>query len=241
MKVEIWSDYVCPFCYIGKRHFEEALNQFANKSSVEVIYKSFELDPNAKLKYDVDMHQLLASKYGMSIEQAKAANENVSKQAEMVGLTYHFDTMIPTNSFDAHRVTHFAAQYGKMAEMAERLLKAYFTESKHIGDHQTLSALAAEVGLDPDEVSKMLSGDDFAKEVRADEQEGQMLGIQGVPFFVFNRKYAVSGAQPVDVFLGALQKAYEEEQPLTILNVEKEKTNSLYCDDGQCEVPSSKE
>lgn len=240
MKVEIWSDFVCPFCYIGKRHFEAALNQFANKSSVEVVYKSFELDPNAKLHYDMDMHHLLAAKYGMSLEQAKAANENVSRQAAQVGLTYHFDTMQPTNTFAAHRLVHFATQQGKMTEMAERLFKAYFTESKHIGEHETLSALAAEIGMDPEEVVKMLNSNDFSKEVRADEQEAGMLGIQGVPFFVINRKYAVSGAQPIDVFLGALQKASEEESSFTILNESKNASDDPYCADGQCEVPKDK-
>ncbi|MBS4174360.1 DsbA family oxidoreductase [Bacillus sp. FJAT-49736] len=240
MKVEVWSDFVCPFCYIGKRHFEEALKQFEGKSNVEVVFKSFELDPNAKLHYDMDMHHLLAAKYGMSLEQAKAANENVGRQAAQVGLTYHFDTMKPTNTFNAHRLTHFAAQHGKMTEMAERLFKAYFTESRHIGEHETLKELAAEIGLDPEKVSEMLNGDAFSKEVRADEQEAGMLGIQGVPFFVINRKYAVSGAQPVDVFVNALQKASEEESSFTILNDSKNESNDPYCADGKCEVPNNK-
>jgi predicted DsbA family dithiol-disulfide isomerase len=210
MKIEIWSDVMCPFCYIGKRRFEAALQQFPNKDDIEVVYRSFELDPNAKRDVNQDVHDMLASKYGMSREEAKAKNDEVTGQAKELGLTYNFDNMIVTNTFDSHRLMHFAASYGKMQEMTERLFKAYFTDSKHIGDHETLAALAAEVGLDKDEAAKMLAGDEYTKEVRDDEHEGGQLGIRGVPFFVINRKYAISGAQPVEVFLDALQKAWDE-------------------------------
>jgi predicted DsbA family dithiol-disulfide isomerase len=210
MKVEIWSDVMCPFCYIGKRRFEAALQQFPNKDDIEVVYRSFELDPNAKRDVNQDVHDMLASKYGMSREEAKAKNDEVAGQAKDLGLTYNFDNMILTNTFDSHRLMHFAASYGKMQEMTERLFKAYFTDSKHIGDHETLAALAAEVGLDKNEAAKMLAGDEYTKEVRADEHEAGQLGIRGVPFFVINRKYAISGAQPVEVFLEALQKAWDE-------------------------------
>ncbi|UUZ91830.1 DsbA family oxidoreductase [Paenibacillus sp. P25] len=195
MKVEIWSDYVCPFCYIGKRRFEAALEEFPHKTQVEVVYRSFELDPSAKRDLGHDVHDMLASKYGMSREQAKAMNDNVTEQARTVGLAYHFDTAIPTNTFDAHRLTHFAAKHGKMHEVAERSLRAYFTESKHIGDHEALAALAAEAGLDRDEALRMLAGGEFAQEVRHDEEEAARLGVRGVPFFVIDRKYAVSGAR----------------------------------------------
>jgi predicted DsbA family dithiol-disulfide isomerase len=211
MKVEIWSDFVCPFCYIGKRRFEQAMQQLPNREDIEVIFRSFELDPQAEREMKIDVHDLLAAKYGMTREQAKAANENVANQAKAVGLTYHFDTVIPTNSFDAHRLTHFAAKYGKMNEMAERLFKAYFTDSKHIGKRETLSELAAEVGLDKEEAAAVLAGNEYSDEVRADEDEGHRLGIRGVPFFVINRRYAVSGAQPSEVFLEALQKAWKED------------------------------
>ncbi|MCQ6561041.1 DsbA family oxidoreductase [Paenibacillus mendelii] len=211
MKIEIWSDYLCPFCYIGKRKFENALVQFPHKDNVEVVFRSFELGPDAPKDPGLSMDQILASKYGMSLEQAKAANDNVASQAQTVGLTYHFDTMIPTNSFDAHRLTHYAAAQGKGAEMQERLFQAYFTDSSHIGDRETLAQLAAEIGLDRNEASAVLASDQYAQDVRADEQEGSQLGIKGVPFFVINRKYAVSGAQPSEVFLEALQKAWGEE------------------------------
>jgi len=211
MKIEVWSDYLCPFCYIGKRKFENALVQFPHRDSVEVVFRSFELGPDAPRDPGISMDQILTSKYGMSLEQAKAANDNVASQAQTVGLTYHFDTMIPTNSFDAHRLTHYAAAQGKANEMQERLFQAYFTDSLHIGDRETLAQLGAETGLDRNEVSAMLASDQYAQDVRADEQEGSQLGIKGVPFFVINRKYAVSGAQPSEVFLEALQKAWSED------------------------------
>jgi predicted DsbA family dithiol-disulfide isomerase len=213
MKIEIWSDFVCPFCYIGKRHLELALGQLPFKDEVEVVYRSFELDPNAPLNPATNIHGLLAEKYGISIEQAKSLNADVAKRAEAVGLTFQFDTMIPTNSFDAHRLAHFAATHGKMYDMAERLFKAYFSESKHIGDHATLAQLAADVGLSHEEALKVLESDEFGKDVRRDEQEGHRLGIRGVPFFVIDRKYAVSGAQPVEVFVDVLEKAQREKEP----------------------------
>jgi len=215
MKVEIWSDYVCPFCYIGKRRFELALQQFSNKQSVEVEYKSFELDPGALRDGNPGVHDMLAAKYGMSKEQAVANTNQITRQAKELGLDYDFDRMIQTNTFDAHRLTHFATQKGKHAEMTERLLKAHFTDTLHIGNRETLADLAAEVGLDRAEALQALTEGAYAEEVRADEQEAGQLGVRGVPFFVINRKYAISGAQPSEVFLQALQKAWDEARPNT--------------------------
>ncbi|WP_314590846.1 DsbA family oxidoreductase [Paenibacillus terrigena] len=210
MKVEIWSDYQCPFCYIGKRQFEEALKQFPHQDAIEIVFKSFELDPNAPVEPKETIDEMLAAKYGMSIEQAEAMNADVAARAAEVGLTYVFDEMKPVNSLMAHRLTHFAATRGLQQPLNERLFAAYFTESKSVGDMKTLIALAVEVGLDREEVTAVLASDQFAAEVRADEQEGSRLGIQGVPFFVFNRRYAVSGAQSQDVFRDVLQKAWDE-------------------------------
>ncbi|GGH81725.1 putative DsbA family dithiol-disulfide isomerase [Pullulanibacillus pueri] len=242
MKIEVWSDFVCPFCYIGKRRLEEALNQLPNMENIEVQFKSFELDPQAKRDYGKDIHTMLAEKFGTSYEQGKVMNDRMKEQAKEVGLTYNFDTMIPTNTFDAHRLMHFAHDHNKEAEMTERLLHAYFTESKHIGDHETLSELASEVGLDQNAVKTMLVGTDYADAVRADEQEARQLGVQGVPFFVLNRKYAISGAQPLNVFVEALQKVQQEEQPLTVLNpTTDEAGNNGECVDGACQVSPNKE
>ncbi|TMV48912.1 DsbA family oxidoreductase [Paenibacillus mesophilus] len=240
MKVEIWSDFVCPFCYIGKRRFESALEQFPHRNEVEIVYRSFELDPNSKRDLPGDIHDMLASKYGMSREKAMAMNFNVGEQAQSVGLTYHFDMMKPTNTFDAHRLAHFAGRYGKSAEMTERLLQAYFTEGKHIGDHETLTALAAELGLDRDEVAAMLSGEEGKTEVRSDEQEASALGVRGVPFFVFNRKYAISGAQPTELFADTLNKVWSEAHPLVFVNGADGESADV-CEDGVCGVPPTPE
>jgi predicted DsbA family dithiol-disulfide isomerase len=237
MKVEIWSDFVCPFCYIGKRRFEAALEQFPHRGEVEVVYRSFELDPKAKRDLPGDIHDMLASKYGMSREKAMSMNFNVGEQAQSVGLTYHFDKMKPTNTFDAHRLAHFAGRYGKSAEMTERLLRAYFTEGEHIGHADTLIALAAELGLDRDEVAGMLASDEGKSEVRSDEQEANALGVRGVPFFVINRKYAISGAQSSQVFAETLDKVWSEDHPLVYVNGADDQSADGYCEDGVCGVP----
>jgi predicted DsbA family dithiol-disulfide isomerase len=231
MKVEIWSDYVCPFCYIGKRRFQSALEQFANKKDIEVVFKSFELDPHAKRDGNPNVYEMLAAKYGMSKEQAVANTNNIAMQAKSVGLDFHFDRSIQTNTFDAHRLAHFAASKGKLSEMTERLLKAHFTDGLHVGDPNTLADLAAEIGLDREAAAQMLADENqFAKEVRADEQEAGRLGVRGVPFFVINRKYAISGAQPTQLFLETLQKAWDEENPLTVVDGNAE--GSVCTDEG---------
>jgi predicted DsbA family dithiol-disulfide isomerase len=235
LKVEIWSDIACPFCYIGKRQFEAALNRFKHKDPVEVVYRSFELDPNAKRDNDFDVYDMLAGKYGMTREQAISANDGVAKQAQSVGLTFRFDTMILTNTFDAHRMTHFAAKYGKMKEMTERLFQAYFSNSLHVGDREVLAGLAADIGLDKAEAAAVLAGGDFTDHVRADEQEARKFGINGVPFFVINRKYGVSGAQASDVFLNALQQAWDEEHPK--LTMKGGTDGAGVCTDEGCDVP----
>lgn len=214
MKIEIWSDIFCPFCYIGKRRFETALEQFENKSEVEIVYRSFELNPNAKRNYEGDIHALISEKYGISYEEAKVNNNNIVKQAEILGLTFNFDTLIPTNSFDAHRMIHFAKSHGKMNEMIEALFKAYFTDSKNVSDYETLANIAKSIGLGNDEATKILNSDDFKKDVREDEEKAIKLGISGVPFFVMNEKFALSGAQPSEVFLSALGKVWDEENPV---------------------------
>ncbi|CAG7630090.1 hypothetical protein PAESOLCIP111_03166 [Paenibacillus solanacearum] len=239
MKVEIWSDFACPFCYIGKRRFEAALEQFPQRAEVEVVYRSFELDPNAPVSVDHDVHQMLAGKYGMSREQAIDMNRNVVEQAAALGLAYHMDTLVLTNTFDAHRLAQYAAVHGKLTPMTERLLKAYFTDSLHLGDRETLAGLAAEVGLDRDDVLHMLESGAFADEVRADEQDAAALGIRAVPFFVIDRKFGVSGAQPGEVFLQALQKAWEASSPLTLLN-EQDGDSANGCEDGACTPPPRK-
>ncbi|WP_243355757.1 DsbA family oxidoreductase [Bacillus litorisediminis] len=211
MKIEVWSDFACPFCYIGKRRLEEALEQFPHRDQVEVEFRSFELDPDAPKDQKDSLHEVLAKKYRTSIEQAKAMNQNVSEMAQTVGLTYNLDMAIPTNTFTAHRLAQYAKSQGKEKEMVELLFKAYFTEGKHLSDHDTLVQLASEAGLDEQGVKAVLEGNDFSNEVHSNEMEAQQLGVTGVPFFVINRKYGISGAQPLEVFTQTLEKVWQEE------------------------------
>lgn len=233
MIVEIWSDIACPFCYIGKRRYEQALSQLPFGKEVKTVYRSFVLDPDAPIDPPYDVHDMLASKYGMSREQALKMNEQVAEQAQTVGLDYDMDRIIPTKTFDAHRMIHFAAQSGKMAEMKEKLLKAYFTDGKHVAKAEVLADLAAEIGLDREEALAVLSSDRYSEEVRADLEEAAKLGIRGVPFFVIDRKYAVSGAQTLDVFIQALDKAKSEQEPLITMNNEDNEAGAS-CTDGSC-------
>lgn len=212
MKVEVWSDYVCPFCYIGKRRLEEAIEQANLKDQVEVVYKAYELDPNAVADSDASMVEVLAQKYNTSVEEAKAMTDNVALQAETVGLAYDFDKMNPANTFQAHRLAKFAEDANLGEEMTERLLKAYFIEGQKIGTFDTLYALAEEVGLNKDDVQKVLDSDQYVDDVKKDIEEAGQIGVQGVPFFVIDRKYAISGAQTTDTFVGALQKALSEKE-----------------------------
>ena len=243
MKIEVWSDYVCPFCYIGKRRLEQALSQFPHKDNVEVEYKSFELDPNAPKETDQTMHEMLAGKYGMSIEQAKQANENVGKQAATVGLTYHFDQMKPANTFDAHRLTKYAKTLGKDRDITETLLYAYFTESKHIADEETLATIAESVGINRQDALKVIIDKQaFANDVRNDVEMAKKLGVSGVPFFVINQKYAISGAQPTETFINALNQVWQEENETTVLkDLSSEQSNGAICTDDFCAMPNESE
>ncbi len=208
--VEIWSDVVCPFCYIGKRNFEAALNRFEQKDGVKIIWKSFELDPGAVFKPGVSIHESLAAKYGQTVEWAKQAAAQVSAMAVGAGLKFAIDRTAGANTFNAHRLVHLAAKHGLQDKAEERFFAAYFTEGKQIGDKAVLAELAGEIGLPPDETAALLDGDRYAREVRDDEQEGRVLGINAVPSFIINRKYAVRGAQPPDAFLKALETAAKD-------------------------------
>jgi predicted DsbA family dithiol-disulfide isomerase len=210
MKVEIWSDVMCPFCYIGKRRFEHALEQFAGKEHVEIEWKSFQLNPDMKTDPAKSVNDFLAEHKGISVAQAKQMNDRVTAMAAEVGLQYDFGKAIAANSFDAHRLSHFAKRHGKQDAVEEALFKAYFTEGKNTADHETLVALAAEAGLSADEARTMLSGNNFADDVNNDIYEANQVGARGVPFFVFDNTYAVSGAQPSELFLQVLKKASGE-------------------------------
>ena len=210
MKIDIWSDVACPFCFIGKRNLEAALAQFPHRDEVEVTWHNFELDPTAQTDYKENQFELLAKKYGMSIEQARENTARVAQSGEAAGIRFDFEKVIPTNTFNAHRLIQLAKQHGLQDAAEEKLFKAMFEEGQHIGRNETLQAIAAAIGLDAAATADMLNSDAYTKEVRADEAEAQSLGIRGVPFFVLDRKYAISGAQPVDVFTQTLQKVQEE-------------------------------
>lgn len=211
MKIEIWSDIMCPFCYIGKKRFDDALAQFEHKDQVEIIWKSFMLSPELKTDPSKNINQFLAEHKGISLEEATGMNDYVTNMAAQAGLTYDFSKAVVANSFNAHRFSHFAKQYGKQNEAEEKLFAAYFTEGKNIDDAETLMAMAAELGLDVTKLANVMGSGAYAKDVMADIDEAQELGIRGVPFFVLNRKYAISGAQETAVFLDTLQKAFAEE------------------------------
>jgi predicted DsbA family dithiol-disulfide isomerase len=210
MKVDIWSDIRCPFCYIGKRKFEKALSQFPQKDKVEVEWHSFELDPGMKTQTGVNLYDYLAQRKNISRESSVQLHRQVTETAKQVGLTYNFDTTVIANSFDAHRLIQLAKLNGLGDAAEERLFKAYFTEGKDISDHLTLIVLGDEIGLSGKAVKQMLDSDELADEVRYDERQARELGINGVPFFVFNDRYGVSGAQQPEVFLQTLEKAWQE-------------------------------
>ena len=220
MKVEIWSDVVCPWCYIGKRRFEAALADFPHREQVEVVWKAFELDPTAtslpagQEVAPSDHAARLAEKYGTDRAGAQAMVDNVTTQAAAVGLEYRLDRAVPANTVDAHQVIHLAGERGVQDAVQERLLRGYFTEGERVGDRDTLVRLAADAGLDADEVRAVLDEGRYVGAVRADEAEAQAIGVRGVPFFVVDRKYGVSGAQSADVLRQVLDRAWSERAPL---------------------------
>ncbi len=214
MKIEVWFDFVCPFCYIGKRRLEIALEKFEHKDEVEMIFRSFELDLSSKKNFDENINEIIAKKYGISVEQAKASNNQIAAEAKAIGLNYNFDDLIPTNSFDAHRLAQYAKTEGKMNKLSERILKAYFVDSLNISDHKVLAALAGEVGINSHKALSILESEQYGEEVRKDEETASKLRISGVPYFVINNKYTVSGAQSSEIFLETLEKAREEEYSL---------------------------
>lgn len=211
MKVEIWSDINCPFCYIGKRKFENALKDFEQKDKIEIVWRSFQLDPEMKPVTGQSVHQYLANRKGVTLEKGKEMNAYMSGVAKEVGLEYNFNEAIINNTMDAHRLLHLAARHGVQNEVKELLFAAYYTQGKNIGDIETLIQIGESAGLNADEIRTMLQTNTYENEVKQDQHKAQDLGINGVPFFVFNNKYGVSGAQPTEVFTEVLEKVYEEE------------------------------
>lgn len=210
MKVEIWSDIMCPFCYIGKRKFEQALEQFEYSNNIEVRWRSFELAPDLKTDPSINTYEYLAEQKGWTLDYTKKVHARLTETAKEVGLDYNFDTVIPANSFNAHRLSHLAAKHGLQNKAEEQLFAAHFTEGKNIDDEETLIQIGVEIGLQEEEIRTILQSDQYKDDVRQDIVMARRVGVQGVPFFVINNKYAVSGAQQSSVFLEVLQKAYQE-------------------------------
>ncbi|WP_026730731.1 DsbA family oxidoreductase [Flavobacterium denitrificans] len=206
MKIEIWSDIMCPFCYIGKRQLESALKQFPNEK-IEIEWKSFQLDPSTTPQPRKDVYNYLAERKGMSVEQSIEMHKNVTERAKSVGLDYHFEKAVISNSLEAHRIIHLAKTKNLGDEMEEIFFRAYFTEGRDLNDGPTLLELGEKAGLKKEEVLEVLQNEHlYLKDVEHDIKEAQEIGVQGVPFFVFDRKYAISGAQPVEAFVNTINE-----------------------------------
>lgn len=217
MHVEIWSDIACPWCYVGKRRFESALERFEHRDDVRVTWRSFELDPAAPPERAVDGARHLADKYGMSLDEALAAQRRLTDVAADEGLAFRFDLARGANTFDAHRVLHLAAAHGLQSAMKERIMRAYLEEGELISSAEVLERLASEVGLDADEVRDVLAGERYADAVRDDERTAAGLGIHAVPFFVVDRRIGAAGAQPPEVLLELMRRAWPDEPAVEVL------------------------
>jgi predicted DsbA family dithiol-disulfide isomerase len=231
MNVEIWSDVMCPFCYIGKRKFEKALEQFPHKDDIKISWKSFQLDPTTITDPSLNTIEHLRLKKGWSNEQAAETITHVSNIAKQVGLEFNFENAVVANSFDAHRLSHLAKKYNLQNELEEKLFSAYFSEGKNTADYETLLQIADEVGMDKAEVSSMLKENTFANEVHQDIEQAQQIGVRGVPFFVLNHKYAISGAQESETFLKALHTAYNE-----INHIDLSEPDTAVCGPEGCDI-----
>jgi predicted DsbA family dithiol-disulfide isomerase len=210
MQVEIWSDIACPWCYVGKRRFESALAGFEHRDEVAVLFRSFELDPTAPAERGGEHAQHLADKYGMSLEQARSMHAQMTEVAAADGLELHFERVRGGNTFDGHRLLHLAAAQGRQLEMKERLMAAYFSDGELVSDREALVRLADEVGVTG--AAEMLASEELTTEVRDDERMAARLGIRAVPCFVFGREFGISGAQPPEVLLDGLQRAWEAQR-----------------------------
>ena len=235
MMVEVWSDVVCPWCYIGKRRFEAALALFAHRDEVELVWRSFELDESAppSAAGQGTYAERLASKYHCPVIEAQAMIDNMTATAAKEGLDFRFDLARPGNTLDAHRLLHFALEHGRQDELKERLDRATFTEGSPVSDHSALRALCSQVGLPEAEVNAVLTSVRYSEAVRADEAKARAYGISGVPFFVIDGRYGISGAQPADAVLQTLDKAWSEHSPLTLVTPGR---SSPACEGDSCAV-----
>ncbi len=213
MKVEIWSDIVCPFCYIAKRKFENALAGFDQKEKVEIVWRSFQLDADLKQIKGQSAHEYFAIRKGDTLEKAKEMHAYMTAVAKEVGLDYNYDTAIVNNTLNAHRLSHLAKKHGVQNNIEEALFAAYYTNGKDIGDVETLTKIGVDAGLNKAAIDAMFATDEYADEVRIDQNSAKQIGVDGVPYFVFNDKHTISGAQPTYIFKEMLEKVWNEEKP----------------------------
>ena len=219
MRIDVWSDILCPFCHLGRRHLELALEQFEHADEVEVVWHSFQLDRNADPVEEGSQLDRVAAKYGASREQMVVQHERMAQDAAAVGLDFQWERLRGGNSYDAHRLIHLARELGQEDVVTERVMRAWYTEGEAIGDHETLVRLATEAGLEEAAVRDLLAGDDHGIDVRTDLALATQVGITAVPTFVLDQKYGVSGAQPVEVLLDSVRTVWdlqgtEPEQPV---------------------------
>ena len=233
IQVEIWSDIACPFCYIGKTNFEKALAAFPQHEAVVVVWKSFQLTPDIKTDPSISLYESLAASKRMSVEQARGMTTHVNQVAKDAGLAFHFDKVVVANTRNAHRLLHEASKHGVQNQLKQELLKAYFTEGKNIDHAETLQELATIAGVPANRTKTVLDSDEYGYEVVQDIQEAGKLGVSGVPFFVFDRKYAISGAQPVAAFSEVLEKLVNESALI------KESLNNEDSSDSSCDIEGS--
>jgi predicted DsbA family dithiol-disulfide isomerase len=212
MKVEVWSDVMCPFCYIGKRKFEQALAQFTEKDKIQLVWKSYQLDPTISDSTEKDYRKHLQQKKGWGDQQSKDILDNVTQMAAGVGLEYHFEKALVANTFKAHRFAHYAHQYKVQDAAEEALFIAHFVAGKDISDNEALADMGQTIGLDKEDVLRFLTTEEMTEAVKNDIAEAEQIGVSGVPFFVFDRKYAISGAQDEAVFLNTLSQSFAEWQ-----------------------------
>lgn len=232
MKIEIWSDVMCPFCYIGKNNFEQALEKLPFKDEVEVEWKSFQLDPTLNPEETKNTMEYFREKKGFPEAQAQQMIAQVSQMGKGAGINFNFEKALITNTFSAHKLLHLAKKYHKANEMEEALFIAHFIDGKNVGDVETLVSLAESLGIDKEEAQKALTSEEFDYEINQDILEAKNNGVSGVPFFVLNGKYAVSGAQPVELFENALQQTYNE----TVTPLKNLSDNGASCDADGCEI-----
>ena len=235
MKVEIFSDIACPWSYIGKTRFEDALSRYEHAQAVEVVWRSFQLDPSAPTEDPGTTVAHLAHKYGVSEDRALAMMENATRAAAEDGLEFHLDRALSANTFDAHRVAHLAVAKGLGREVMERLMRAYQSDGANVANHDTLVALAAQAGLDETDVKEALASGAFADAVEADFARARAYGVNGVPFFVFDETHGASGAQPAEFFLSALRQLGPQHAPLQSL---RGADQSVECGPEGCEAPA---